>query len=171
MPSKCIAEQHQTSVSSNSGICTANDQIPEYIKQALQNESYAKVPGMRSFQYQLATSLPGAVTRIERARFGMLEGKVPGARGVKAIKADLELAKKGELTDTRDWDLMPTIGGNLPDLKDLTKLGNSVGAGWVRAWGSTLLAITALENTAVVWDEVPIEGVSFRIGLLPKDSS
>lgn len=139
----------------------ANAQIPEYIKQALQNESYAKVPGMKSFQTQIATSLPGAITRIERTRYNMLEGRIPGPREVKAITKDVAAARKGELSDTRDWDLMPTIGGNLPDLKDLTRLGLTIEGKWVEAWGSVVLAVTALsEGRSMALDEVAPEGVS-----------
>jgi hypothetical protein len=116
---------------------------------------------MRSFQHQIATSLSGAVTRIERARLGLLEGKAPGPRVIKAIKADIELAKKGELTDTRDWDLMPTIGGNLPHLRGLTQLGNSIGFKWVEAWGSTLLAV--ISPGSGTWSEVRSEGVSWSL--------
>ena len=142
-------------------VTQADPQIPEYIKQALQNESYAKVPGMRSFQAKMAKSLPGAITRIERARFNLLAGRLPGPKEISAMKKDLQVARAGGLSDTRDWDLMPTIGGNVPHLKDLTRLDGEIDGKWVVSWGSVLLAVVAFSNgEATALDDISLEGVS-----------
>lgn len=125
-------------------------QIPEYLKQALQNESYSKLHEFREVQQTLNHSLPRAISMIEGARAQLVSGQAVDQSTLDEIKSLAQKAEDGLLVDTRDWGLFPDIGGNLPRIKDILVLGDLVGLNWVSEWGRLLHVICEYAKTVDV---------------------
>lgn len=137
---------------------SADDQLPEYVKQCLEHESYSKVHGVREVHYRLDQSLTGASLALERARFELLlSGNIPIAE-----EAALEkVIDKGPLVDNRNWELMPDIGGLRRPIRELTLLGDEETEAGVKAKAAILLAVTRFaRGEEVVLPSIAEETVS-----------
>lgn len=88
--------------------------LPENMKQAITQESYSKVHSIRALHQAQSASRTRASLHLELCRAGGLVDEEEATRLSKLTPEDL--------VDTRDWELMPSIGGHRPDLKDLDHL-------------------------------------------------
>ena len=114
--------------------CT-DDQLPEYMKQAIENGSFSKIHSIRSLASTLAHSRTQAGLSIEQSRYRLLSGD-PAARAV----SGLTRLKSGEMEDSRNWELMPSIGGLRMAVADLTRL-TDVGAGSLEQQAASLRSL------------------------------
>jgi N-terminal acetyltransferase B complex non-catalytic subunit len=94
-------------------------QLPEYVKQALEHGSFSKVHSIRSLAQTLAQSQTHATLLIEKARFNLLNGDISSKP--KDLR-EMSSWKEDEMEDTRNWELMPAIGGLRTSVGDLTRL-------------------------------------------------
>jgi hypothetical protein len=95
----------------------ANWQLPEYMKQAIEHGSFSKIHSIRSLASTLVNSQTQAAFSIEQTRYRLLKGD-PVPRAL----SGLTTLKSGEMVDSRNWELMPSIGGLRTPVNDLTRL-------------------------------------------------
>ena len=95
----------------------ANWQLPEYMKQAIEHGSFSKIHSIRSLASTLANSQTQAALSIEQTRYRLLKGD-PVPRAL----SGLTTLKSGEMVDSRNWELMPSIGGLRTPVGDITRL-------------------------------------------------
>jgi hypothetical protein len=95
----------------------ANWQLPEYMKQAIEHGSFSKIHSIRSLASTLANSQTQAAFSIEQTRYRLLKGD-PVPRALNG----LTILKSGEMVDSRNWELMPSVGGLRTPVNDLTRL-------------------------------------------------
>jgi len=95
----------------------ANGQLPEYMKQAIEHGSFSKIHSIRSLASTLVNSQTQAAFSIEQTRYRLLKGD-PVPRAL----SGLTTLKSGEMVDSRNWELMPSIGGLRTPVNDLTGL-------------------------------------------------
>lgn len=108
----------------------------EYIKQALQNEAFSKIHGIRALQRNISSSIPGSMSRIEVVRLSLLQGL-----DVPLADCDALLAQeKAEPSDTRDWELLPDFAPHIAPTRTMTSLGKEMDEDGVR----TLSVLTGL---------------------------
>lgn len=88
--------------------------LPENLRQAITQESYSKVHSIRALHQAQLTSRTRACLHLELCRAGGVINEEEAARLAKLDAVDL--------VDTRDWELMPSIGGNRPALQGLDHL-------------------------------------------------
>jgi N-terminal acetyltransferase B complex non-catalytic subunit len=111
----------------------AESQLPEYVKQALQYESYTKIHGTRALQSKLVRSLSRAAIAVDTARMQLLTKEEVEEKGLKRV---LELEG---MENNRNWELMKVkVNG-----KCVMGLGldGEVGEGWVKGWAGVLLSL------------------------------
>jgi hypothetical protein len=117
--------------------------MPEYVKQALEHESYSKIHPIGTLSSTLAYSLPNATMRVESLRLGLMSAtqKEPIQSGT--MSNDLErVLTTDKLEDTRSWELIPEIGGGLSGTREMTVVGNEISKAWIRIIGRILMAFT-----------------------------
>jgi N-terminal acetyltransferase B complex non-catalytic subunit len=95
----------------------ADGQLPEYMKQAIEHGSFSKIHSIRSLASTLANSQTRATFSIEQTRYRILKGD-PVPRAL----SGLTCLKSGEMEDSRNWELMPSIGGLRAAVGDMTRL-------------------------------------------------
>jgi N-terminal acetyltransferase B complex non-catalytic subunit len=95
----------------------ADWQLPEYMKQAIEHGSFSKIHSIRSLASTLANSQTQAAFSIEQTRYRLFKGD-PVPRAL----SGLTRLKSGEMVDSRNWELMPSIGGLRTQVNDLTRL-------------------------------------------------
>ncbi|ORX35576.1 N-acetyltransferase B complex non catalytic subunit-domain-containing protein [Kockovaella imperatae] len=136
--------------------------MAEYIKQALQHESYSKIPGINYVMSTLGRSMSRCVMSVERSRMALVTGE--------PLVADtLRDAVNGlgeDLVDTRDWSLVPELGPRRGSLRKAMQLGDEPGPKWIKAWGGLLLRLDVLERSTQVPREMPPNDLS---GVLPSE--
>lgn len=120
-------------------------QIPEYVKQALQNESYSKVHGLRGLHRSLNRSISRQVLTIDSIRLSLLKnGEMEELDHSDGISDDLE--------DNRNWELLPFV----TDVdQSAVGLGRSVDSAWVKAWSACLRGLKAWLRDEAVNDQEP----------------
>jgi len=101
-------------------VVEADGQLPEYMKQAIEHGSFSKIHSIRSLASTLSKSQSKATLSVEQTRYRLLKGD-PVSRAL----SGLTTLKKEEMEDTRNWELMPSIGGFRTPLGDVTKLTES----------------------------------------------
>ncbi|ORY26335.1 N-acetyltransferase B complex non catalytic subunit-domain-containing protein [Naematelia encephala] len=114
--------------------------LPEHIKQALENESYSKINGIRTLHRRLDRSLTAKVCLIECTRAALLDGEV------KQLDTLYELVTRRDQVDSRNWELMPDIGGHRLGITKMTDMGEAVGEDWVGQWAFALVAVVSFLN-------------------------
>jgi hypothetical protein len=87
------------------------------MKQAIEHGSFSKIHSIRSLASTLANSQPQAAFSIEQTRYCLLKGD-PVPRAL----SGLTILKSGEMVDSRNWELMPSIGGLRTQVNDMTRL-------------------------------------------------
>ena len=102
---------------SSSAFLEADWQLPEYMKQAIEHGSFSKIHSIRSLASTLANSQTQAAFSIEQTRYRLLKGD-PVPRAL----SGLTILKSGEMVDSRNWELMPSIGGLRISVGDMTRL-------------------------------------------------
>ena len=117
--------------------------MPDYIKQALQNESYSKIPGIRTLASQLNSSLSHALTTVESTRLAVAAGELISVASTKTLR---RVASGEELVDTRDWSLVPELGPNRGSLREALKLGNEPSPTYARTWARMLVLAGTLDQ-------------------------
>ncbi|KAK4685849.1 N-terminal acetyltransferase B complex non-catalytic subunit, partial [Tremellales sp. Uapishka_1] len=141
--------------------------LPEFVKQALENESYSKVHSIRILARSLSTSLSSRVLQIEQARLeSLVSGTIPDLSGL----AD----DSSPGTDLRNYELVPEIGGQYQDLAALTSTGK-IDDTWVRAMSGLLNSVQKFvqDEKIDVSEFCPAEAEVFGkvVGLLRKADS
>lgn len=101
----------------SSKILEADWQLPEYMKQAIEHGSFSKIHSIRSLASTLANSQTRAAFSIEQTRYRVLKGD-PAPRAL----SGLTKLKSGEMVNSRNWELMPSIGGLRTPVGDMTRL-------------------------------------------------
>jgi hypothetical protein len=87
------------------------------MKQAIEHGSFSKIHSIRSLASTLAHSRTQAALSIEKTRYRLLSGD-PASRALDGLTR----LKSGEMVDSRNWELMPSIGGLRVAVNDLTSL-------------------------------------------------
>jgi hypothetical protein len=87
------------------------------MKQAIEHGSFSKIHSIRSLASTLVNSQTQAAFSIEQTRYRLLKGD-PVPRAL----SGLTTLKSGEMVDSRNWELMPSIGGLRTPVNDLTRL-------------------------------------------------
>jgi len=87
------------------------------MKQAIEHGSFSKIHSIRSLASTLANSQTRAAFSIEQTRYRLLKGD-PVPRAL----SGLTTLKSGEMVDSRNWELMPSIGGLRTPVGDMTRL-------------------------------------------------
>jgi len=139
-------------------------QLPDYVKQALEHESYSKIQGIRELASKLANSLSGAILKVEQARMALLSGKGISEETIATLS---KLADVDRLMDNRNFELLPEIGGKRPSTRDMTDLGGVVSDSWVRTHARLLAALGKFaKGEAVEHVELPEgQAVSFALSV------
>ena len=101
----------------SSKLLEADWQLPEYMKQAIEHGSFSKIHSIRSLASTLANSQTRAAFSIEQTRYRLLKGD-PVPRAL----SGLTTLKSGEMVDSKNWELMPSIGGLRTSVGDMTRL-------------------------------------------------
>ncbi|WVQ72776.1 hypothetical protein IAR50_002336 [Cryptococcus sp. DSM 104548] len=106
-------------------------EFPDYVKDALTNESYSKISSIKYLNSALASSLSHRALLVERASHYLLSTPSTGGalpkelrKGLKRATQELE-QNEGKSEDLRNWELVYEIGGSLPLVRDITELAPS----------------------------------------------
>ncbi|KAL7423966.1 mitochondrial distribution and morphology [Cryptotrichosporon argae] len=100
-------------------------ELPEYIKQAFENESYSKINGIRQLVDALDRSLAQRILHIEDAAYDTLRGRELSERALGALNRGLA----ADPVDSRNYELAPEVRG----LPGLAAIAGYVQPDWARA--------------------------------------
>ncbi|WOO81229.1 N-alpha-acetyltransferase 25, NatB auxiliary subunit [Vanrija pseudolonga] len=107
--------------------------LPEYIKQALDNESYSKVPGIRTLINCLESSFTARALDVEELGLALVTGTEIPEDNLDLLTA--ALAKEAPFIDNRNYELLvdSLVDGPAPQPR--------VTEAWVRAYGTLGLRV------------------------------
>lgn len=113
--------------------------MPEYIKQALQHESYTKLHGIRHLFDAMKSSLSRGAAEIESARIHLISQNELTPSDEDSLRRIEGLER---MSDNRNWELMPDLlgAGEKEGMRGVTSPGvnGEMSEGWVRAWAGVL---------------------------------
>lgn len=116
----------------------ADGQLPDFVKQSLQHETYSKVQGIKNVARRLETSLSRATTDVLAAQ---IEIASSGSLSEETQSRLERVEGTATFTDNRNWELLPdSLGLDQGSIKAGTALGPEIGEKWVKAWSAILLA-------------------------------
>ncbi|ODN77635.1 hypothetical protein L202_04793 [Cryptococcus amylolentus CBS 6039] len=133
-------------------------EFPEYVKDALSNESYSKIPSIKYLHSALASSLSHRALLVERASHHLLSapsGRALPKELVKGLKKAVQGLEKGEKSENlRNWELVYEIGGSLPLVRDITELSPSgrVSDAWLNVLSQFWLNVAEFQAGGKVQD-------------------
>jgi hypothetical protein len=133
------------------------------MKQAIEHGSFSKIHSIRSLASTLANSQTQAAFSIEQTRYRLFKGD-PVPRAL----SGLTRLKSGEMVDSRNWELMPSIGGLRTQVNDLTRLTDGGAevlekqSAVLRSLGGEALSegIGAVSPSLIVKSKLTIKGMS-----------
>lgn len=115
--------------------------MPEYIKQALQHESYTKLHGIRHLFDAMKSSLSRCAAEVESARIHIISQNELTTSDEDSLR---RIEGVERMSDNRNWELMPDSpgAGEKEGLRGVTSLGDGeVSEGSVRAWAGVLSGV------------------------------
>ena len=137
-----------------------DEQLPEYVKQALEHETYSKVHGIRALTSRLANSLSAACLALEEARIRLLRGD--GLSEESSMAALLKIVRQGSLVDNRNYEYVPEIGGKMASMREMTEVGGMISETWVKSYARVLLQSGEFVKGSTVGEVIDLDGSSVR---------
>ena len=116
--------------------------MPDYIKQALQHESYSKIPSIRTLASTSEHSSSRHLMAVEQSRLKLVSGKSLSPATLLLLRG---VVQADDLVDTQDWSLLPDLGRKRRNLREAIALGDEPSRGWIKAWAGVLLRVGGLE--------------------------
>ncbi|WVQ83099.1 hypothetical protein IAT38_005237 [Cryptococcus sp. DSM 104549] len=132
--------------------------LPEYVKECLNNETYSKIPSIQYLDKSLRTSLSHRMLVIEQARYALQTAPSPAALPAALFTSLRKAAASSEVTDLRNWELVQEIGGKRASVREMTEFSeNRVGEAWVKVMSKFWLAVGEFLRGGEVKDDVTVD--------------